>query len=167
MAQKVSVRDFKQFLQPRLQTFFASQGRSLLALLDGMEAWHRLLSWEKALKGTVYKSSGFRAGRWEFGSEWNRSIWTMEELLTSKDLQQEGRRMNHCVANYANSVQGGQTSIWSLQCNNVLCLTVEVANWSRTIVQARGRSNRPATEIEKMMLHRWATENRLTVRGYV
>ena len=72
--------------------------------------------------------------------------WTIQELLTSKELQAEGRAMNHCVSSYANNCLKGSASIWSMQVSDGKTsphrvMTVAVNNKSRVISQARGKYN--------------------------
>jgi hypothetical protein len=79
--------------------------------------------------------------------------------------------MSHCVATYEHAIRSGQSSIWIVTHENNEAnwakLTVEIRNASRTIVQARGRFNRAPELAERQVLHRWASNNRVTLANYV
>lgn len=153
---------------------FSMTGRSLLAMIRGMEEWHRDLSREEIVRGVVYQPSGLSPVELEVKKDpcgtTSAGIWRVGEILSSKDLVAEGRRMGHCVYSYARSIESGQTSIWSMTLENGLgptgtwgMLTIEVRNELGRIVQARGRFNRPATTAEHQILMRWAGLNGLQV----
>jgi len=151
---------------------FSMKGRSPLALMRGMERWHNALAHIKKLKGKEFEPSGFVPGEWvkkrRMGNgNFITDIWTMKEILTSKDLAKEGREMKHCVYSYGRSIESGRVSIWSLQQNEERCLTVEVVNQQRAVTQARGRLNRKPTPTEAAYLQRWADRNELAVGRYV
>lgn len=154
---------------------FSMSGRSILALTRAMNEWHRELATFRIVRGTSFDPSGFRAfelDRSMRGGDGGvaRRIWRVEEVLSTKELAAEGRRMNHCVYSYAWSIEKKQTSIWSMtmedgqgETGRWAMLTVEVRNESRRIVQARGRFNRPASSEEHAVLMAWAGANGLEV----
>jgi hypothetical protein len=143
------------------------KGRTIRSLTRGMEEWHRQLAMEKSLYGLRFEPSGLSEGIWELktrhGAGAGKIIWTMEEILCSKELQEEGRLMKHCVYSYTTTISKGICSIWSLRVEGQRALTVEVDHGARKIVQARGKCNRPAKPAEINLLLRWARENRLEV----
>ncbi len=147
---------------------FAITGRSLKALRAGMRDWHRELARMEKLRGRVFDRSGFAEGIWEgrpLRSGLNPPLWTMEEILCSKDLAREGRVMHHCVASYNGGIESGWRSIWSLRMDDEPFLTIEVLNGTRQVVQARGRRNRSPRPAELNYLRRWSRDNALTVSG--
>ena len=101
----------------------------------------------------------------------NLKCWTIRELLSSKALVAEGRRMKHCVAIYASSCARRRCSIWTMEVESFegssKALTIEDRNNSRIISQARGKTNRLPTEKECNLIHRWAGEAGLRVADYV
>jgi hypothetical protein len=97
------------------------------------------------------------------GEALQEEIWTMDEILCSRELVREGAVMRHCLATYVDDVLEGSCSIWSLRCDSQRALTVEVKPARRLVVQARGEMNRRASASEPAMLRRWAQENRLEV----
>jgi hypothetical protein len=154
---------------------FSMSGRTPLALTRGLNEWHRELAVDKVVHGVVFEPSGYapleldRSVRDRDGA-FQRRIWRVEEVRTSKDLAAEGRRMNHCVYSYMWCVQKGQTSIWSMtledgtgETGRWAMLTLEVRKDLRRVVQARGRFNRLATSEEHGILVAWAGRNGLEV----
>lgn len=145
---------------------FSMKGRTVGALISGMEKWHGELALERKLKSTSFKRSGIGEGIWERSirlSNGNRKsfIWTMEELLSSRELAVEGRAMKHCVYSYAEDVECGDSSIWSLRREGKRKLTVEVENRRKEIAEALGMLNRIPTAKEIEILELWAGENNL------
>ncbi len=152
----------------RRDNTFEMKGRTVKAMIRGMEAWHRDLNLEKRLHGVKFKRSGLSARAWTVKASGNNGAkskdeWTMSEILCSKDLVREGRAMGHCVASYADSISSGRCAIWSLKFNNSRCLTVEVGMSDKEVVQARGKYNRPAKGRERALLGKWAKANQLKV----
>lgn len=154
---------------------FSMTGRSLLALTRGMNDWHRELATAKVVHGVVFEPSGYapieldRSARDRDG-EHQRRIWRVEEIRSTKELADEGRRMNHCVYSYVSSIQRGQTSIWSMtledgkgETGRWAMLTIEVRKDLCRVIQARGRFNRSATSEEHGILLAWAGKNGLEV----
>jgi hypothetical protein len=159
----------------RQDATFSMSGRTPLALTRGLNEWHRELAVDKVVHGVVFEPSGYapleldRSARGRDGA-FQRRIWRVEEVRTSKDLAAEGRRMNHCVYSYLWCVQKGQTSIWSMtledgtgETGRWAMLTLEVRKDLRRVVQARGRFNRLATSEEHGILLAWAGRNGLEV----
>jgi hypothetical protein len=149
---------------------FSMKGRTPVAMIRDMEIWHGDMAKIKKLNGAVFKPSGFNAGTWTEGSEEKKSLWMITEILSSKELAAEGKKMKHCVYSYARRIEHGDTSIWSLQRTRAVegtekYLTIEVQNGSRSIVQARGICNRMPSEVERRFMRQWALENSLTMRA--
>jgi hypothetical protein len=140
-----------------------------------MNEWHRELAVAKVIHGVAFEPSGYasieldRSARGRDGG-WETRIWRVDEVLSTKELAAEGRRMNHCVYSYAWSIQKGQSSIWSMtledgkgETGRWAMLTIELRRDLRRVVQAHGRFNRPATTEERGVLLAWAGKNGLAV----
>ena len=134
--------------QPPEQPNFSIKGRSAVKLLRQVEMWHRQLARQNRLPAKVWAPSGFNALDWTetdgYGNA--RDRWTITELVTAKELSDEGRKMHHCVGSYANNCKNGRTSIWSMQVTTPehethRVMTIAVQNGSRSITQARGKCN--------------------------
>lgn len=147
---------------------FSMKGRSPEVLLRQMAEWHgelqkndkeRFISWDphptvrplERMEGSAEKK--------------NMKVWHIRELTDNKVLRQEGRKMKHCVSSYVSSCQKGRCSIWSMAVETLegveRCVTIEVDNNTKTVVQVRGISNRLPKDQEKRIISLWAGENEL------
>ena len=126
------------------QPNFSVKGRSAGKLLSQVEAWHRRLARETRLPDRTWAPSGIVG--FEVESEEDGTKWTINELLSTKELVQEGRQQHHCVGSYSNNCRKGNISVWSMQVQDdeggpYRVMTIAVQNKSRRINQARGRFN--------------------------
>lgn len=151
---------------------FSMRGRTAISVIRDMEQWHNVLVKAKHVKDMDYEPSIFLPfelkiieGEREIGS------WHINEILRSKDLLDEGRKMRHCVASYHDSIVSGSISIWTLTKKDAFStdkhLTIEVRNRSREIVQARGHCNAKAKPEELRVLTQWAAKNSLKLSGWL
>jgi hypothetical protein len=108
-------------------------------------------------------------GCWTYvaGSKKKRTDWNIVELLSSKELQREGREHHHCVVSYSHSCRRGAISIWSMRKDGIPILTIEVSNQSRAITQARGRHNKKADASVRNVMAKWAKSAGLSISRYV
>jgi PcfJ-like protein len=149
---------------------FSVKGRTLASLTRQVQAWHVELAKYGNVDDTVFGKSGFKKGTWEFakvtrkGAYYDRAVWSIAEILTARDLAEEGRRMNHCVYSYRRLIEEGKISIWSLTKDSEPMLTVELDHQAQAIIEALGKHNRLATAPELNVLKHWAQENSLAVR---
>lgn len=148
---------------------YSLKGRTALTVMRGMEAWHAetARAGVRGYKGAaVFKPSGFPSAEYDFSrGDDHVEIWRIAEILTAKDLAAEGKRQNHCVFSYTRQIEQGTCSIWTLTKEDNKSraehggiwhmLTLEVRNDLRSVVQARGRFNRPATAHELNIIQRW------------
>jgi hypothetical protein len=151
---------------------FSMKGRSALALLRGMRAWHGDLALAKDYSGRLFKPSGLqtmdldRSRRDRLGRR-TVEVWHVREILDGKALADEGRAMGHCVYSYARLIEAGQCAIWTLTLRDDTGhwrrLTIEVHPAPRQIVQARGRFNAKAEPRDLLVLEQWAARNQLTM----
>lgn len=83
----------------------------------------------------------------------------------TKDLQEEGSRLNHCVASYIKRVIDGQCLIYFLRKQDKQeesLITLEVKD--NAIVQVKGSHNRRPSEEERKALEEFAKDRKLGVR---
>ena len=83
----------------------------------------------------------------------------------TKDLQEEGSRLNHCVASYIKRVIDGQCLIYFLRKQDKQeesLITLEVKD--NSIVQVRGSHNRKPSDEERKALEQFAKDRKLGVR---
>lgn len=101
------------------------------------------------------------------GGDKPRLRYEIRPLYTAAEIIEEGRMMRHCVGTYAHSVGQNRTSIWSLTESKVgadtsrRMLTIEVLQ-DRSIEEVRGASNRLATDLERKLVRRWASQEGLS-----
>ncbi|MEM7182326.1 MAG: PcfJ domain-containing protein [Spirochaetota bacterium] len=140
------------------QANFSLKGRKLDSLRKAMQAWHESLRYSPRqmfhfCNAVKWKATGMEA--FEYIAEKEGALWTITEVLSSDELYQEGKAMHHCVSSYLSSCLNGKTSIWSLRCNGLRVLTLEVIPKSRKIQQIRGLANRRATMEELKIVALW------------
>lgn len=150
-----------------VQPNFTMRGRTADSLLRQVEQWHGRMGressagdlyWRRALIGEFkYIEGAPKSG--------NQKLWTIRELLSSRELIAEGRQQRHCVASYARSCFKRTISIWTMELaelNGVSKrLTIELSLPSKTIYQVRGRRNRLADGKERDVIRRWAQQEGL------
>lgn len=150
---------------------FELKTRNIANLLEGMEAWHTGL----AKKGMATKDNRAWAKshikNYEHVVETTGETLRIEELLSGKELFQEGKIMHHCVYSYAARCENGQTSIFSLSYaqNKAHFIeklaTIEIDLRSGIIVQFKGKYNEAPTSKANHHLHRWADANNLRTKS--
>ena len=155
------------------QPGFSMGGRTPGTLLRQVEEWHTRLG--RTAKGGLIQWA--RSGIPDFelveGKRESRTmrIWRIIELVSSLELEEEGRILGHCVASYASSCHRRVSSIWSVRCESATgvarLLTVELEMKGRAIVQVRGLRNRLPQPNEMAVMSRWARANGLTVATWV
>ena len=141
------------------------------ATLRSVEEWHKQLGRVKKGGNLVWNSSGIRAfelNEGEIGAR-NYKCWIIKELLSSKELQIEGREMHHCASSYAGSCNNGRISIWTMELTTVegtrKRATLEVQ--SGKIVQARGKYNEKLGILDKNIVGRWAHQSGLSLSSWL
>lgn len=155
-----------------VQPNFTMRGRTPASLLRQVEAWHRTLAKVQQPKAE-WPSSGIPAFEYVEGAErsGNLKVWTITELLSSKALVAEGRKMRHCVATYAHSCASGACSIWTLEVEtfegSAKILTIEVQTATKLICQARGKCNMLPGDKHRSILRRWAEQAGLQLAKHV
>lgn len=155
------------------QPDFSMKGRTPAALLRQVNDWHRQLGKVAHQGNEKWKTSNFAGLHFveKAALQKDKKIWTIRELLSSKDLFVEGYMQNHCVATYDVSCSSGESSIWTMDVyknmNSFKLLTIEVDNKKKVIVQVRGRHNRLPFVHEVDVLKRWAAKAKLTMDKYV
>lgn len=149
---------------------FSMSRRTPDTLLRQVTAWHRQLGKVQVVGDRAWHSSGIQPLHLVEGKDKKR-VWTLDELLSTNALIEEGRAMKHCVGSYAASCAAGRSSVWTLRFSDGAVgrrrLTVEVQPRSRTMVEARGRFNAYPTEQEMRVLQHWAEQNELTIPSYI
>ena len=103
--------------------------------------------------------------------EWSLRYWTICQIRRPEDLIAEGKALHHCVATYEDLCADGTATIWSMMCHGKISsrrvLTIQVDPATRTIVQARGKWDRPATRDARLVMKRWADQEGLAIGRWV
>lgn len=140
------------------------RGRSLRSLRRHMAHWrtelaHRFTPVEPAR--TNWLPSPIGPFRWVTGD----TVWTIDEILTDRELRAEGGIMRHCVATYIHRCARRRTSIWSMKVDSPSqrkrVLTIEVDPRTRRVWQAKGKRNSLPHGEAKEMLIRWVQQESL------
>jgi hypothetical protein len=152
---------------------YAVKGRTVASLLRQVAEWHQQLGQDTSTPARSWPRSRVGEFRYVEGTEQQENLrcWTIRELLTSRELSQEGQAMHHCVACYAGACARGRTTIWSLQLDTGRgphrALTVEVDPAGRTVRQARGKCNRLPRQAERAVLEGWAAREGLSIADHL
>lgn len=98
-----------------LQPEFTLQGRTLMSLRRHMANWRTevqvtIRSLPEPLPST-WKPTGIHSFRYWDGEQ----CWTIDELLSARELAIEGNIMEHCVATYTSTCARRKTTIWSMK----------------------------------------------------
>lgn len=96
--------------------------------------------------------------------EYQDKKYKIKQLLTNKDLIEEGRTLSHCVGTYTNNCIDRGSFIFSLcleqeNDENTPLITIEVN--ANTIRQKKGKKNRSCSQEEDYIIRKWAKENKL------
>ncbi len=104
----------------------------------------------------------------KMNDSWKRKVsgsrvlsgYEIRQIRTSRELVQEGQKMNHCVGSYVWRCRRGYTYIFSFQNARrpfqQSCLTIEVSRGMR-MIQVKGPSNRQPSSDEKKVVMAWAS----------
>jgi hypothetical protein len=144
---------------------YSIKRRSVVQLITQMNEWYSEKNKkEYAEELSVFPPSGIEEFVLPVKQGKQKVYWKINEIKTVADLLNEGKTMYNCVFSYKSRVQARAISIWSMTKNEDPVLTIEVKNYTREIVQARGTSNRPLTCNEYEILSMWAQNSSLMLR---
>jgi hypothetical protein len=140
-------------------------------LLGQVEAWHTQLAKTKGARSwEQHKTIGdmtFTEGKKE-----QQKTYHVTELLNSKELRDEGKRLSHCVASYDRSCAAGNTSIFSVRRDLGSGLweplgTIEVHKSKMMVVQFSAKYNKKPGNKAYQIMKKWAIKHNLTLSGWV
>ena len=137
--------------------------KKLSNLLEEVHTWHEELMLMRigSYKRTYYlPKSEIKAYRIELKDK----VYSIIQLLTNKELIEEGRTLRHCVGTYTDNCIDRGSYIFSLRLqdstnNFIPLITIEVND--QRIRQKRGRFNRDCLKGEDNIIRGWAKENKL------
>jgi hypothetical protein len=152
---------------------YSLKGRTLNTLLRNSDNWHIAMSQVQRRAGlTTWKSASFEPFEIVEGKAENEVCFKVIELLSNKELTEEGNKMHHCVGSYSSYCERGRTRIVSLRkyqfgIETERLATIEVDMTSKRIVQAKYRFNKPISSKSLSFLHNWANLNGFTMGKYL
>lgn len=150
---------------------FSMKQRNVDTLLNDVEKWH------KALNKTGKDNDGYWKGlpiedfSITVGKDEHKKYYEIKQLLTKKQLYNEGKALCHCVSSYSNSCARGYTSIFSFSTFEYgivekKILTIEVSN-NKQVIQIRGKNNREPNANEMFIVNKWISENNLKMSRWL
>lgn len=137
--------------------------KKLTNLLNEVHFWHEELMLMRigSYKRTYYlPKSDIKA----FKVEYKNNSYSIIQLLTNKELIEEGRSLRHCVGTYTENCIDRGSFIFSLrleEAENVFVPLITIEVIDKTIRQKRGRANRNCLKEEEFIIREWAKENEL------
>ena len=148
------------------QPGFSMKGRTIQSVLRQVERWHRELNYATIEGETVWPTCGISGYERIEGTEGWQTIVRIDEIVTSGELQHEGKAMRHCVASYAHMALAALRR-FLLKLDNGKGsdrrLTIQLDVPSKRIIQARGRFNASPQPLDERYLRNWATATGLTI----
>lgn len=147
-----------------LQADFRIDGRSLMSMRRHMANWRnevRVGGQSVETPPSKWKRTGIRPFRHSNGER----TWTIDELLSARELFVEGGIMRHCVYRYLWLCARRQTTIWSMKVEQGgrrrRVVTIEVRPETKVIQQIKGPRNAPPKEVEQLLVEKWAQDEGL------
>lgn len=167
------VSDVVDFLRSkhRENPQWSLKGRTLQSLIKHSNYWHRLMQM-KRFGDQNLRWSGIDIPDWSWKEhKKSKTVWRVTQLLSSKELFAEGRKMRHCVASYGYRCVDGMSFIFTLtsglegfQQDEKHC-TIEI-NKNKKLIQARSRLNGSVKNIASNVLLKWMSAHNIKYEKY-
>ncbi|MFN3852491.1 MAG: PcfJ domain-containing protein [Spirosomataceae bacterium] len=153
---------------------YTLKGRTLQSLIRQSDSWHNTFSKNLRKQGLIiWKSGNFENYETTEGTNEKMVTYKIVELLSNKELTEEGIKMHHCVGSYSYYCEQGRTRIVSLRKYNLgideteRLATIEVDMRSKRIVQAKYRYNQAINSKALSIIHNWASLNGFSMGKYL
>lgn len=126
--------------------------RSINRIREESNIWHinqikakeaKYVAWDNTIKDMILEKTN--------------TIWTIEELCSTKDLLKEGKSMSHCVGGYASKCINGESKIVSIKKNGNSHVTLEIRG--NRIVQAKMKYNVSPDRTEELIINEFCNKN--------
>jgi hypothetical protein len=128
---------------------FSWQGRSAARVLELSRAY-------EASRYIPYSNLAWKRKGWDATiPQAQGGKWTVTELCNGRELYQEGHAMRHCVSSYAYACANNRSAIFSLRCDDLRKVTIELNLPSKKVAQAKGPCNRNADAREMAIIATW------------
>jgi hypothetical protein len=164
---------------------FSFSGRTMISVAGLANEWHADIQREQEALNALANAGQFQqrgnsthkltlATHWtginvpnfQYKTDKYKCVWTVTQLLSARNLLNEGRKMKSCVASYASSCLKGQSAIFNisrfyedLQLTESMA-TLEVTH-DRFLVQAKAKCNGKVCSPTMNIITRWARTNRI------
>ena len=155
------------------QPNFSIKGRNPMTLIEQVSDWHMELNnrtYDRPVRELlVWETCGIQG----FSTKYEDKFYAIIEMLGSKELIDDGKEMNHCVATYDRECYNGMTAIYSLQSSSfkddayVREVTIEVDLKRKQIIQARKSHNRGLDDDDKEIIKLWAEKVNFEVAKWI
>lgn len=136
---------------------FTMRGRTVVALLRQVRAWHREIYEESCDIDEPFQWDRSRFPSGEITGP-DGAVYQVCELTSTDELREEGRAMQHCVLTYAHACRRRGTAIFSLRMGDLPLVTRQAL-----IVQARACANAAPAEPHRRVLAAWAGQAGLRI----
>jgi len=160
------VSDVMDFLRAQMRRgTFSLKGRTFGSLIKLSNKWHRDMQLRRFGDQNLTWAP-FEIPDWKFTNKQTKIVWSVNQLLSSKELWSEGRRMKHCVASYGHRCVDGTSAIFTMVSSDHFNtdekhLTIEI-NRNKQLTQVRGRMNKAPQGEPLLMLRKWMNINGVT-----
>ncbi|WP_299121473.1 PcfJ domain-containing protein [uncultured Winogradskyella sp.] len=150
----------------REDSSFSMKSRTLKALLNQTQEWHRNVYLKEKGDTFSWNSSGIKPLYFEEIVDNKKVVYKTEELLSSAELYDEGNEMQHCVSEYDDDCDEGRCSIFSLrqEVEGKLIkrlVTLEIELPSNVIVQAKAKCNQEPDSKSVELINYWINNSQV------
>lgn len=149
---------------------FSMKDRTPESLINYSDEWHRLSTLNTKREKNPLEWEPINIDDFHYKNGDN--FYDIIQLISSKELIQEGKLMHHCVATYASSCARKLCSIFSFRVTNEKRgihdspeITLEIRN--KDIVQAKARYNAKPYPYYLELVKKWADKNGIGVSKYI
>lgn len=146
---------------------YSLQGRTPESVLRQAEAFYTQIHTGFLVGKPMFWSAN--AAIKPFVQETEQGQYTVVELTSSFDLQEEGRVLKHCVGSYSWECKQGKSTIWSLRFSDGVTKSVLVTiqlDAQHNIVQAKGLCNRLPLPAEMAVIQHWAAGQGIRIQRW-
>lgn len=139
---------------------FSWKGRTPVSALSAAREYEGQIELSHQGENLAWDTKGWDAEVVDASS--SGAPWVIKELLSSRELVEEGTAQRHCVGSYALRCVRGESAIFQVSRDGVRCATIEVLPALRQVVQSRGRFNAAVPGHVDAVIRLWSEEMGLT-----
>ena len=155
---------------PAIYPDYSLKGRSLASVQRHLEEWKKQIEWVKAIKSLgEFPKPPFK----NFEYETNSNRYQIRYLKNYKELAEEGRKMKHCVASYADNCLMKESSIWSLRritgkgvFKRLATVEIGLNDGKYELDEFQAKCNQKPTDFAINLVKQWATEEGIDAKDW-